>query len=96
MINDTLQHHGIKGQHWGIRRYQNEDGSLTSVGKKRYDVDVETAKNKYDIAKRNTKEAVKEYYNRTSDDSTSKYYKSLKDEKYAKEKLKKEFLKEKT
>ena len=31
-----LKHHGIKGQKWGIRRYQNEDGSLTSKGKERY------------------------------------------------------------
>ncbi len=30
-----LYHHGIKGQKWGIRRYQNKDGSLTSAGKKR-------------------------------------------------------------
>lgn len=33
---DELYHHGIKGQKWGIRRYQNEDGSLTDAGKKRY------------------------------------------------------------
>lgn len=31
-----LVHHGIIGQRWGIRRYQNEDGSLTSEGKSRY------------------------------------------------------------
>ncbi len=31
-----LYHHGIKGQRWGIRRYQNKDGSLTDAGKKRY------------------------------------------------------------
>lgn len=31
-----LAHHGIKGQKWGVRRFQNEDGSLTSAGKKRY------------------------------------------------------------
>lgn len=31
-----LIHHGIKGQKWGIRRYQNPDGTLTSEGKKRY------------------------------------------------------------
>ncbi len=31
-----LQHHGIKGQKWGVRRYQNEDGTLTEAGKKRY------------------------------------------------------------
>lgn len=32
-------HHGIKGQRWGIRRYQNEDGSYTAAGKKRYIAD---------------------------------------------------------
>lgn len=31
-----IYHHGIKGQRWGIRRYQNKDGSLTAAGKKRY------------------------------------------------------------
>lgn len=30
-----LYHHGIKGQKWGVRRYQNSDGSLTDAGKKR-------------------------------------------------------------
>ena len=30
-----LYHHGIKGQKWGVRRYQNADGSLTAAGKKR-------------------------------------------------------------
>lgn len=32
----TLAHHGIKGQKWGVRRFQKKDGSLTSAGKKRY------------------------------------------------------------
>lgn len=34
--NNEIYHHGIKGQRWGIRRYQNPDGSLTSAGMKRY------------------------------------------------------------
>ena len=34
-MND-LYHHGIKGQHWGVRRYQNQDGTLTAAGKKHY------------------------------------------------------------
>lgn len=33
--NNELYHHGIKGQKWGVRRYQNEDGSFTAKGKKR-------------------------------------------------------------
>lgn len=33
---NELYHHGILGQKWGVRRYQNKDGSLTPAGKKRY------------------------------------------------------------
>lgn len=33
--SDVLVHHGIRGMHWGIRRYQNKDGSLTAAGKQR-------------------------------------------------------------
>lgn len=33
---NSIYHHGIKGQKWGIRRYQNPDGSLTPAGQKRY------------------------------------------------------------
>ena len=36
MTNQYLVHHGIKGQKWGIRRFQNPDGTLTKAGQKRY------------------------------------------------------------
>lgn len=40
---DELYHHGILGQRWGVRRFQNTDGSLTSAGRKR----VSKLENKY-------------------------------------------------
>lgn len=39
-MTEYLVHHGIKGQKWGVRRYQNADGTLTSAGKKRYQTDA--------------------------------------------------------
>lgn len=35
---NELYHHGVKGQKWGVRRYQNEDGTRTAAGKKRYEL----------------------------------------------------------
>ena len=37
-----LYHHGIKGQKWGVRRYQNDDGTLTSAGRQRYGNNLST------------------------------------------------------
>lgn len=37
--NNELYHWGVKGMRWGVRRYQNSDGSLTAAGQKRYDRD---------------------------------------------------------
>lgn len=63
---DELQHHGILGMKWGIRRYQNKDGSLTEAGKKRYLTDKERRGLKKDtitkdVDSSDADEAIKEY-----------------------------------
>ena len=44
-----LFHHGVKGMHWGVRRYQNKDGSLTAAGRKRYSADLKKDLNETNI-----------------------------------------------
>lgn len=43
-MQEFLYHHGIKGQRWGVRRYQYADGTLTPAGKKRYYKPADTSK----------------------------------------------------
>lgn len=56
---DCIYHHGILGQRWGIRRFQNEDGTLTEEGRRRYGQykadrkDVKTATRHLAASKRN-------------------------------------------
>lgn len=68
MENNTLQHHGILGQKWGIRRYQNKDGSLTAAGKNR-------SKSKTAVAGPNNRED----HNKAHDKSKNKSVESMSD-----------------
>lgn len=54
-----IAHHGIPGQKWGIRRYQNEDGTLTEAGRKR----LEKADNKW--AKKNYEKVYRQTYKKS-------------------------------
>ena len=51
-MENELMHWGVKGMRWGIRRYQNKDGSLTQAGKKRYDKEMGKLKAEEKILKK--------------------------------------------
>lgn len=69
---NELYHHGIKGQKWGVRRYQYTDGSLTPAGKKRY-FDIDNA-NMADRVSRIMGTKVKELTNTARTQITGKQY----------------------
>lgn len=60
LSTDELYHHGIKGQKWGVRRYQNEDGSLTAKGKQRYGTQENFERQYHQESKKKMKNAKKE------------------------------------
>lgn len=55
--SDYISHHGIKGQKWGVRRFQNRDGSLTSAGKARAEKLRNAASGAADSIRKGTKKA---------------------------------------
>lgn len=60
--SESLSHHGILGQKWGIRRYRNQDGTLTPAGKKRYAV-LTRKDGSVDIVKKSPKVVAKKFKN---------------------------------
>lgn len=61
MRRNELKHHGIKGQKWGIRRYEGSDGKLTPAGKARYGSRYDNGGSKYESTKSAYKQAKKDY-----------------------------------
>lgn len=84
VINGELYHYGIKGMKWGVRRFQNQNGTLTAAGKKRYadDPRVKKSKDAYDearSARKADKNAYDKAYNKASVIGTPKNMRALKD-----------------
>lgn len=74
MEYEFLYHHGIKGMKWGVRRYQNKDGSLTPAGKKRKRSAMEEARTLSDEELRsriNRMNAEKQYVNLVNERNVS-------------------------
>lgn len=63
---ESFAHYGIMGQKWGIRRFQNEDGTLTDAGKKRYGSSLDEVKSNMEKAQKKETEL-----RRRSDDLNS-------------------------
>lgn len=72
--SNELYHHGIKGQKWGRRRFQNSDGSLTAAGRKRYVTVRQAGKN----AKQAEKEAVRKLNASSEKHTLHQYSKAIK------------------
>lgn len=72
--DDELYHHGVKGQKWGIRRYQNHDGSLIKSGKKH------SAKVSNFLSKYKEKTAAKKFAKKASNAPTSKEISKMSDD----------------
>ena len=74
-MNSELYHYGVKGMRWGIRRYQNKDGSLTPAGEKRLNdyksKESERITKKYQVEKLDTKRKLLEIeFEEKNDDFT--------------------------
>ena len=69
-MNSELYHYGVKGMKWGVRRYQNADGTLTQKGKARQVKLTKKAQKKWD---KNTRKHWVEGYNKAADYSNNNF-----------------------
>lgn len=78
--SDDLEHSGIKGMKWGVRRYQNPDGSLTPEGKLRYNESGVKGQGKYETRRRSAYNSTEKRFEKgkISKQERDRLYKSMK------------------
>ena len=76
LFNDELYHYGIPGQKWGVRRFENPDGTLTDAGKARYNTNKEYKKSidmtDEDLRRSTSRLRAERDYERAQEDSYEK------------------------
>ena len=95
-VSGELYHHGIKGQKWGVRRFQNPDGTRTAAGKRRYAADVGSAQKRIAKAESDYSKARNAYArNQSNAKLRAQVIKTSKEARWAKKDLESEKIKEK-
>lgn len=65
IVGGELMHYGVKGMKWGVRRFENKNGTLTPAGKRRYSDDVYEKKAAYKQAKKDYNKSFNKAYNKS-------------------------------
>ena len=78
-MNNTMRHYGIPGMKWGVRRFQNKDGSLKPAGEKRYNSDGASNKKAEKDKKPSLSERFKAFEKRLEDKEIASYSKERQD-----------------